>query len=100
MILENKVEKLSLIDGSFDANEANEILTNIFSTKINFHKVKNFSSQVRFDKEDQNAIRRIAELKENLEKVSKIIAEARFQNQRIQITSEIKIKIIDEDFSS
>lgn len=94
--LENKIEKLSLIEGCFDANEANEILTNIYLTKLNFHKIKNFSSQERLGKDDSTAVKRIPELKLNMEKLSEIISEARLQNRKLVITSEIKIKFLEE----
>jgi len=37
----NKTEMITLIDGDFDDKEAKEILVNIFSSKINFHQLKN-----------------------------------------------------------
>ncbi len=92
----NKEEKLSLIEGVFDANEANEILTNIYLTKLNFHKMKNFSSQERFGKEDSTAIHRIPELKLNMEKFYSFIGEANHKNKKLEISSEIKIKFSDK----
>lgn len=92
----NKEEKLSLIEGVFEAKEANEILTNIYLTKLNFHKMKNFSSQERFGKDDSTAIRRIPELKLNMEKFYKFIEEANLKNIKLEISSEIKIKLSDK----
>lgn len=92
----NKEEKLSLIEGEFDALEANEILQNIFSTKINFHKMKNFSSQERFGLEDQTAIKRLPDLILNLEKLNNIIANAELHNKKLKISSEIKIEFLDK----
>lgn len=92
----NKEEKLSLIEGEFDALEANEILQNIFSTKINFHKMKNFSSQERFGLEDQTAIKRLPILILNLEKLNNIIANAQLHNKKLKISSEIKIEFLDK----
>lgn len=92
----NKEEKLSLIEGEFDALEANEILQNIFSTKINFHKMKNFSSQERFGIEDQTAIKRLPVLILNLEKLNNIIANAELHNKKLKISSEIKIELLDK----
>lgn len=89
-------EKLSLIEGEFNAFEANEILQNIYSTKINFHKMKNFSSQERYGIEDQTAIKRLPDLKLNLDVLNNIIANAERQNKKLRISSEIKIELLDE----
>ena len=56
-MLKNK--KLKLIEGKFLHDEAKEILRNIFSAKINFHQMKNFSSQERFGKDDKTAVKKI-----------------------------------------
>lgn len=89
----NKIEKLNLINGNFSSEEAKEILMNVFLTKVRFHEVKNFSSQVRFGKDDETAKIRIPQLKEELEKVLKIVSEAETANKKMIITSEINISL-------
>ncbi|GBL35843.1 hypothetical protein EMGBS15_14380 [Filimonas sp.] len=92
----NTIEKLNLIDGEFSHEEAKEILMNIFSTKIHFHKMRNFSSQERFGREDETAIRRIHALEIEIEKVIKVVSEANTLNKKLVITSEINISLADE----
>lgn len=92
----NQKEILSLIDGKFNDEETKEILMNLFSTKIHFHELKNFSSQERFGKEDETARRRIPELKKGKEKAKQIIAEAKAKNKRLIITSVINISLADD----
>jgi hypothetical protein len=89
----SKIEKLKLIKGTFNPVDAKEILMNIFSTKIQFHQLKNFSSQIRFGKEDEIAVQRINELKNEIEKFQKLFAELPNINQKILLNSEIKIRI-------
>ena len=91
----NKIEKINLIEGTFSNEEAKEILVNIFSTKINYHEMKNFSSYERFGKYDKTAKKRIPELKKELEKISKIISEAKLHNKNLIINSEITIALSD-----
>ena len=88
-MLKNK--KLKLIEGKFLHDEAKEILRNIFSAKINFHQMKNFSSQERFGKDDKTAVKKIPILKMELVKLDKILAEAKAKNLNLVITSEINI---------
>ena len=89
-------EPLIMIDGSFNYDEAKEILINIFSSKINFYNIKNWSSQERFGKEDNIAQKRIPELKKEIEKVLQIVSEAKLKRKKLLISSEINISMIDE----
>jgi ribosomal protein L22 len=84
---------LKLIEGSFSPDEAREILMNVFSSKIQFNKMKNFSSEERFGKEDITALKRIPELKKSMDIISKLIEEAKQNNETIQIISEVKITL-------
>jgi hypothetical protein len=91
----NKTEFITLIDGDFDDREATEILVNIFSSKINFHQVKNFSSQERYGKVDAHAAKRIIELKNGLEKALEILLNAKKNNKRLTIKSDVNITITE-----
>lgn len=88
-----KTEKLTLISGSFSNQEAKEILTSIFSSKIKFHELKNFSSQERFGKDDETAAKRLPKLKKEQIKLAQILKKAEQGNHSIHIKSEIVITI-------
>lgn len=89
----NNTEKLTFIEGTFNDAEAKEILLNVFTQKINFHQMKNFSSQERFGKVDAAASKRIIELKKGLEQAMNIVDEAKRNNQKLNISSEINITV-------
>lgn len=95
-IIMTKTEKLRLIEGIFLAEEAKDILINIFSTKINFHELKNFSSLEKHGKEDKTAQKRIPELKREMEKLNEILSEAKAMNKKIMVSSEIKISLSND----
>jgi hypothetical protein len=59
-----KAEILTIIEGNYSYDEAKEILMNMFTSKINYHNIKNWSSQERFGKEDVNAQKRLPALRE------------------------------------
>lgn len=86
-----KDEVFSLIEGKFKEDEAKDLLINLFSQKINYHKLKNFSSQVRYGKDDVVSLNRSAILKKNLEKIQILLADAKANNLQLIISSEIKI---------
>lgn len=92
----NKIQKLTLIDGEFSFEEAKEILNNIFMYKINFHNLKNWSSNERFGKEDEIAQKRIPALKKETERLLEFLSDEKIKNKRIIISSLINISILDE----
>jgi hypothetical protein len=87
-----KKKKINLINGQFDAEAANEILMDLYTRNIQFNKVKNFSSQIRFGNEDLNALTRVQQLKENLSTIESIINEAKHLNKNLVINSFVEIK--------
>jgi hypothetical protein len=92
----NKTETLNLIEGTFSEAEARDILIGIYSAKINFHQLKNFSSQERFGKDDETAQKRIPKLKKEIEKLKAILSEAQTKNQKLIINSEITISLAND----
>lgn len=92
----DNTQKLILIKGTFKPDHANEILSKIFSDKIHFHEVKNFSSQIRHGKDNKVSVKRIPELKESMEKLSEIIDHAKKNKKKFVISSDVKIELIDD----
>ena len=90
-------QTFTLIEGEFLPKESREILFSIYKSKMRFHRMKNFSSQERFGKEDEAALKRIAQLKETLEAISKAIDSAEKEGKILQIKSQISFQFIDED---
>ena len=88
-----KETELKLIEGDFSPIEAQEILTNVFSSKIQFHEMRNYSSVERFGTEDHMSKKRIDELKKYVEEFKKVIIEALASDKTVQINSVIKISI-------
>jgi len=93
--MKNK-KKLTFIEGDFTYDEAKEILINIFSSKINFHTMKNWSSQERFGKDDEIAQKRIPALKNEMKKIEGILSEAKAKNKKLVVSSDIKISLLED----
>ncbi len=83
--------KCSLIDGVFTPQEAREILLNIFSSKIQFHKTKNFSSKERNGTEDVTTNNRILQLKSSMEKLEFYINKCEQSGESLIVKSDIII---------
>jgi len=84
-------EKFKLIDGRFSTRDGREILNNVFSSKIKFHALQNFSSQERFGKDDLVAVKRIPELKAELDEIKRLIDEAEGNGDELEIKAEVQI---------
>jgi hypothetical protein len=89
----NKIEKLTLIEGNFSFDEAKEILMSMYSSKINFHTMQNWSSQERFGKDDEIAQKRISVLRTEMKKLEEILLEAKTKNKKLRVNSEINISL-------
>ncbi len=89
------IQKHKLIEGRFSPKDAKEILMNIFSSKIQFHKMKNFSSQERIGESDETALTRIPQLEISKEEITKLIEEAQLKNLTIAISAEVNLSLSD-----
>ncbi|WPR70822.1 hypothetical protein SLW70_12890 [Flavobacterium sp. NG2] len=90
-------QDLKLIDGVYTPNEAIEILMNVYNRKIEFHELKNFSSEVCSGNTDTVAAKRIAELKEDIETIKTKIKEAQELNKKLIIKSIVEIQFIENN---
>jgi hypothetical protein len=86
---------VTLIDDHFTYLEANEILSKLFAEKISFYKIKNWSSQERFEKDDEVAKVRISELGYEVDKLQELLSEAKRLNKKFVVSAEIRISVVD-----
>lgn len=90
-----KAKNFDLIKGLFTPREALEILTNIYSGKIQFHELKNFSSKIRLGKEDKNSKTRVAELKKSLKEIQSLLNDSKVKKSKIRIESVLTVGFSD-----
>jgi len=83
----------SLVDGSFKASEAREVLMSLIGSKITFHNVKNMSSLERNGEADIHSEQRIEELKLSRQEIRKILEMAEEEQLRVRISSGIHISL-------
>jgi anion-transporting ArsA/GET3 family ATPase len=89
------MKKINLMNGEFNSIEAREILLDMCNKNINFNKVQNFSSQIRFGEDDEKALNRINQLKETVSSITEILEEAKAHNKKLKIKSFIEIEYED-----
>lgn len=91
--MNNQVFKL--IDGDFLPQDAKEVLVKLFLNKIQFHEMKNFSTNERSGEDDLVAIKRIPELKESLAKIKDILESENAIGKRVTIKTYVEISLND-----
>jgi hypothetical protein len=90
-----KNETLTIIDENFTSDEAKDVIMNLFSSKLNYHQIKNWSSQEKFGKNDVIAQEKIPALKNEMKRFEEILLEAKANNKKLVISSEINIELLE-----
>ena len=87
-----KKQEFKLIEGEFTPQDAKEVLTNLYTSKLNFHLMKNFSSTERFGKSDETSNKKIPELKKSMAIISAIIEEATNKKKKLIVNATVNIE--------
>ena len=90
-----KNKTLTIIDENFTSDEAKDVIMNLFSSKLNYHQIKNWSSQEKFGKNDVIAQEKIPALKNEMKRFEEILLEAKANNKKLVISSEINIELLE-----
>jgi hypothetical protein len=88
------MQTFKLIDGNYTKEEATEILMNLFSSKINFHELKQFSSIEKYGEANEYTQKRIMELTESRESIRNILS-SDSNNIQFRIHSTVNIEILE-----
>ena len=91
-----KEQEFQLVEGTFNAHDAAEVLFTLISNKINFHKLQQFSFQERNVGDIAHSKQRIASLEKSREQVKRLIEECRNNDLHVELEGIIKIKIVDK----
>jgi hypothetical protein len=82
-----------LIDGRFTAEDARELLIDLFSRKANFHEIKNISANERFGKDDPVHVNRINALTNSIEQINRLFQEVKSSDKNVVIRSVVSISV-------
>jgi uncharacterized membrane protein YhiD involved in acid resistance len=90
------MESIKLIDGQFTPEEANEILLDIITRKINFHKLKNLTSQVHYNQPNKESEVRLIELQEAKAQILALFKEAKEEHKDLLVEATLHLSIKDK----
>lgn len=83
-----------LVDGTFNAQDARQVLFSLVNSKINYHSLEIFSLQERFDADVSHSEKRIKALTEASLDLKKVIEEAAQKNLKLKVNGTISIELV------
>ncbi|MFV8368113.1 hypothetical protein [Flavobacterium sp. LB2R40] len=86
-----KEYQFKLIEGQFEPSEAGKVLFSLINSKINFHNLEVFSSQIRYNQENLHSKIRLEALTDASEYIKELIEEASAKDLVLRIDSVIQI---------
>ncbi len=90
------MEKVKLIDGEFTPLDAKEVLLNMISSKIQFHTINDFSSDIRTGSPDKKSRERLSELRSAREQIMAFLEKAEKEGLLVNIQSSITLSCAEE----
>lgn len=87
------MHEFKLIDSSYTADEAREILLAIINSKIQFHQLKTFSHDIRFGCPDEHSEKRIKELEETRRAITQLLQEHGNSDVKFDVASTLTLTI-------
>ena len=90
--MENQTLQFYLIDGQFATGDAKDILNALFTQKINYHKLKNFSHEERYGISDERSVKRLEELKRDKTTIIQFL-DGMNKNEYLEIKSQVIVTV-------
>lgn len=84
-------QDFKLVNGTFSANDAANVLFSLIGDKIKHHQLLLFSNEERYGADITNSKIRIEQLTAMKEEIADIIRDAREDGMELEITSNIQI---------
>lgn len=85
-------KEFTLIDSTFSPIEAHYVLSDLITSKINYHKVDDFSQHIRYDRDSQHSKDRIEQLRKNKEELKEFTEVAKANGVNLVIKSTVWIE--------
>ena len=91
-----KSTKELLIKGTFNKNDAEEILNNLFSSKIKYHTLSAFSHEERNAKKVSEHTKRKEELTKSLKNIMKELQKKLHNKEDVKIDCSVKLSFVKQ----
>lgn len=91
------MEKFKLVEGTFNAEDSEEILLTLIEQKIKFHELKSFSNEVKTGNKHTESLNKVAELNETRAKIKQLLNSEANKYAEFNILSTINIEILHKN---
>jgi hypothetical protein len=89
-----QAQPLQLIQGTYSAEEAGEVLHALLQDKIKFHNIKLLRAHEQQSADAQHSRERLAALKQSQQQLEVLLAEAAHKGQRIAIEGMLQLTLV------
>lgn len=87
----------TLIDSTFSPSEAREILSHMIESKINFHAIRNLSSQERYGHADEHSIERMRHLRTSWDSLQEMMDYAKKEGLELKIHAGLHVELVEQE---
>lgn len=91
-----KINNYKLIDGTFKASDASQILLEIINNKINYHNLQAFLIKEKFDGDVSHSEKRVKQLIKMGKSLKKMLESAEKKGLNVKITCPIEIEVVNQ----
>ena len=92
----NDTEKFQITDGTFTPPEASRVLLSLVQSKMDYHRLEQFSNEVRLGRDPSHSEKRLRELAKIESALKDFLASASEAKQKLQISGWIEITRLPE----
>lgn len=85
--------EFKLIDSIFTPEEASSVLTTLINSKINYHRLDDFSNHIRFDRDLTHSQKRIKELEAALTSLKQFTTKAKESGSNMVVKGLVTLAI-------
>ena len=92
-----ETQKFMLLSGSYAPSEARELLVKMIDAELQFHRLLNFTSLIRFEGTCAQATENIKALCQAREEVDRLVQAARDGNLRLQLKTQLQLALVEQE---
>ena len=90
----NTMETFKLVDGTFSARDATDLLLALVKSKIDFHTMEKASNQERFGRDTAHSERRLVQLRQLQDKLRLVCKTAAENGEDVQVNGWLEITLV------
>ena len=91
-----ETKKMSLLTGSYSPKQAQEILGKTIKSGLQFNRLENFTSLIRYEGNCEQATNNIHQLSRAQEEIDRLLAIAKAQNLYLHLETSLRVSLVEQ----